>query len=64
MEAPLATPRIVMIIGKRSLANGVAESDDEAPSWFERTGTVEALLVVENMRRKPFYVPISFMPTK
>jgi hypothetical protein len=46
-----------LIIGKRTLFNGITHWEDNY-CWFEFKKPMQALLVVENMNKKPFFIPI------
>lgn len=55
-EVVTTTPKLVMVIGKRTLYNGITHFDGEDGTWFEFKEPVNAYLVVENMKNKPFYI--------
>jgi len=48
----------VMVVGIRTLSNGTTNWEDEIGNIFTPKEYFRALLVVENMKRKPFYVNI------
>ena len=49
-------PKTVIVIGKRTLHNGITHFDHEDGTWFEYKEVVHAYLVVEKMNTKPFYI--------
>lgn len=57
VEYPLKETKKVMVIGARNLQNGYNDYLSEYGAVFNYTETVKALLVVENLNRKPFYIP-------
>lgn len=46
----------VLIIGIRTLSNGTTMWDDEAGNLYEPTDYFQALLVVSDLHKKPFYI--------
>lgn len=50
-------PKKVMVIGKRVLCNGTVYREENC-NMFDPAENVYALLVVENLRNKPFYIPM------
>ena len=46
----------VLIIGIRTLSNGTTTWDDEAGNLYEPTDYFQALLVVSDLHKKPFYI--------
>ena len=49
-------PKQVMVIGLRTLRNGECVRDPDYGWMFETSKTFKALLVVEKISTKPFYV--------
>jgi len=58
VEYPFREAKTVMVIGVRNLQNGYNNYLYEIGSVFNYEQTVKALLVVENLRNKPFYIPM------
>lgn len=48
----------VIVIGMRTLSNGNVEYDSEAGPLYTPTEWFTALLVVQSLHRKPFYVKL------
>lgn len=48
----------VMIIGKRTLRNGIVEYHTDIGNIFESKSVVHAYLVVKDMNSKPFYIEV------
>ena len=57
IETKIKTPKKVMIIGVRTLTNGKRDWTKEGIFYWP-TEYIKALLVVENLNRKPFYIPM------
>lgn len=54
----------VLVIGKRTLANGKREYDEDIGYYFVHNDSFQALLVVKDMMSKPFFVPIAYLNAK
>lgn len=48
--------KIVMVIGERTLRNGESFWEDECGYVFHPNESFKAILVVEDLDRKPFYI--------
>lgn len=55
---PLRTPIEGIVIGKRTLANGNTYYEEDCGNIFTPEVYTKALLVVTDMKTKPFYVPL------
>lgn len=51
-------PKEVIVVGVRTLHNGKVVVEDDC-KYFESKEKFKALLVVENLKNKPFYVKIN-----
>lgn len=54
----MRTPKEVTVVGVRTLHNGRVEIEDRV-KFFVSMENFKALLVVENLKNKPFYVKIN-----
>lgn len=54
----IRTPKEVIVVGVRNLHNGKVEYEDGI-KFFVSMEKFKALLVVENLKNKPFYVKIN-----
>ena len=55
-ELDFKTPKKVIIIGVRTLSNGYAVWEEDVGNIYYQLTHFSALLVVENLRSKPFYI--------
>lgn len=55
-ESPLKSPIEVIVIGLRTLSNGYNVWEKEYGNVYHHQISVSALLVVETLRSKPFYI--------
>ncbi len=62
VETELKVQRNVIVIGQRTLSDGLVHYEEEG-LHFEPKSYVRALLVVGKMNEKPFYVPASQLDT-
>lgn len=51
--------KTVYIVGIRTISDGFIFRDDEAPTSFDKDWSFQALLVVDSIYRKPYYVPMT-----
>lgn len=56
-EVTLKEPKTVKIIGIRTLSNGKTDYDSDVGHMYDPKQFFQAILVVESLSRKPFYVP-------
>lgn len=56
VEVPLKEEREVIVVDRRSLSNGRVDRDSEAGNLYTPKTYLSALLVVGNLREKPFYI--------
>lgn len=54
-ERPFKEPKEVIVVGVRTLSNGYNIYDREAGNMYQPVTYFSALLVVKNLRSKPFY---------
>ena len=55
----LKKPREVMIVGVRTLSNGITQYDSEAGNMYDPKDYFKALLVTGTLREKPFFTNIT-----
>lgn len=60
VESAFKTPKEVIIIGVRTLSNGYNVWEKELGNVYYHQTSVGALLVVEDLRSKPFYILNTF----
>lgn len=61
VELNLGFPKIVTLVGIRTLSNGFTEHDPDVGYMYDSDMTFKAALVVDTIHTKPYPVPLSRM---